>query len=428
MVFASKAHKCFPRRAPSGVDLRQLAMSRTILRNAKIFRGDSCQLESGDVEIKGRRIGRIAPAGELATEAGAVELDVAGAFVSAGWIDVHVHVFEGIGVFSLPPRDVGTRRGVTTMADTGTAGALTYAAFEKFVSRRSAERVFAFLNVSLIGAMHGYPTVVPIMGELCDIRYVDIPAMLAAATKFPEHLVGFKVRLTDVLADYLEENERAGLMAAARASGDTGLPFMVHHHTSSLSADEVLGTMRSGDILTHLYNPSHSRPFDPLNRPLDALLEARQRGVLFDVGHGIGSFAWDVAETVCRVHQFWPDTISTDMHTFCINGPVFDLATTLTKFLYLGMPIESVIASCTVRPAGALGKQHLVGVLEEGREADLTVFRMEAGDWPLYDVYGDVRRVTERIRPEMTFRAGQMFRCAAPAPVDLQEMELVATR
>ncbi len=403
-------------------------MRSLILQNAHILRGTSCQEERADIEVRSGRITRIAPAGTREATLDGDTLDLNGMYVSAGWIDLHVHVFEGMGVFSLRPSDVGLRRGVTTMLDTGTAGALTYPGFERFISRGSSERVFALLNTSIIGALHGYPTVQPFMGEYCDARYADLNALLTTVRQHPDYLVGFKVRLTDILADHIEANERAGLHAAQEASSETGLPFMVHHHNSLLSPEEVLGSMRQGDILTHLYNPSRSRPFAANGEPLDCLLEARQRGVLLDVGHGIGSFAWKNAETAIGKHGLLPDTISTDLHQFCLAGPVFDLATTLTKFLYLGMSLSEVIAGCTVNAARALGKGDLLGVLEEGREADLTIFRLEEGNWPLYDAFGDARHISRRIRPEFVVKSGELVNCAAPAPVVPEAMRLVAKR
>lgn len=390
-----------------------------------VFLGESCELVEVDVELRDGKISRI---GKIESAPGKLELDGKGMYLSAGWIDIHVHVFEGIGIFSVPPGTVGLQRGVTTLLDAGTAGALTFEAFEKFVSHPAPEDVYALLNISLIGAIHGYPTVEPIMGELCDVRYANVPAAIKAAKKFPNSIVGFKVRLTDVLANSCEDTERTALQATASASREFGLPFMVHHHNSNLSSEEVLGVMRAGDILTHLYNPSRSRPFDSMGRPLDCLLEARQRGVLLDVGHGMGSFSWDVAEIACGEHAVWPDTISTDTHSFCLQGPVFDLATTMTKFLHLGMPLQAVVAACTVNAARALGKGHRHGVIEIGREADLTLFRLEEGEWPLYDVYGDLRTNRVRFRPEHAFKDGVHFHCAAPSAVCLGDMDLVATK
>lgn len=400
-------------------------MSHWIIRDATVFLGEHCNTGQVDLEL---RDGKISQIGKVESAPGIAEIDGKGMYVSAGWIDIHVHVFEGIGIFSVPPGTVGLQRGVTTLLDAGTAGALTFEAFEKFVSDPAAEDVYALLNISLIGAIHGYPTVEPIMGEFCDVRYANVPAAVKAARQYPDSIVGFKVRLTDVLADNCEEIERAALQATVSASTEFGLPFMVHHHSSNLSPEEVLGAMRAGDILTHLYNPSRSRPFDPSGRPLECLLEARQRGVLLDVGHGIGSFSWEVAEAACADYDFWPDTISTDTHSFCLQGPVFDLATTMTKFLHLGMPLSDVVAACTVNAARALGKGHRHGVIELGREADLTLFRLEEGEWPLYDVYGDLRMTHVRFRPEHTFKRGTHFHCAAPSPVVLEEMELVASR
>src|SRR5205823_3823910 len=134
--------------------------------------------------------------------------------------------------------------------------------------------------------------------------------------------------------------------------------------------------------------PDHG--FGPDGTPLPVMWQARERGVIFDVGHGVGSFAWAVAEPACRRHGFWPDTISTDIHRFNLHGPVFDLPTTMSKFLYLGLPLAKVIQAATSTPARALGLSERFGTLAVGRDADITLLRLEAGHFPLTDVRGEV--------------------------------------
>ena len=269
-------------------------------------------------------------------------------------IDLHVHVY-GMGIFSIDPQAVFA--GVTTMPDTVLAGALTYPTFHRFVISQSREDVFALLNISMIGCIQGHPDIPPYMGDLNDARHAHAPSAIECIQRYRDRIIGTKVRLTAGLANNCEENERAGLKGALEAAARTGLPCMVHHVKSSIPTGEMLNSMRSGDIVTHLYHPHADRAFSVKNgAPLDALLRARERGVIFDVGHGVGAFAWSTAAPACQQHGFWPDTISTDIHRFNINGPVFDMATTMSKF-HLGMPLEVLQAHRRARARDATGNR-----------------------------------------------------------------------
>ena len=166
--------------------------------------------------------------------------------------------------------------------------------------------------------------------------------------------------------------------------------------------------------MTHLYHRQPDSPFEGENRaPSEALRRARERGVILDVGHGIGSFAWAAAEPACRQHGFWPDTISTDIHAFNMNGPVHDLPTVMSKLLHLGMPLGEVIRASTRRPAEALKQGDRLGLLRPGRQADITLLRMEEGPCPLYDVLGEVRSADRRLVPVSVLKRGVRHPCVA---------------
>ena len=169
-------------------------------------------------------------------------------------------------------------------------------------------------------------------------------------------------------------------------------------------------------MYTHLYHPHPDHGFDDHGAPLDAMLEARSRGVLFDVGHGVGAFAWRVAEPACRTFGFWPDTISTDLHQFNLRGPVFDLPTTMSKFLYLGMPLEQIIRATSFAPAAAMRLPDRIGTLRTGLQADITVLRKVSGSFPLMDVEGQVRLAPERLVAVSVCKLGRWTTCAASEP------------
>jgi dihydroorotase len=186
---------------------------------------------------------------------------------------------------------------------------------------------------------------------------------------------------------------------------------MIHHVNSSVPLETVLTALRPGDILTHIYHPRPDHGFGPDGAPLPVMRQARERGVVLDVGHGVGSFAWSVAEPACRQYGFWPDTISTDIHRFNLHGPVFDLPTTMSKFLYLGLSPAEVIRAATSAPARAMGLQDQFGSLVAGRAADITLLRLEAGRFPLADVRGEVRVADRRLTAIAVFKRGAYREC-----------------
>lgn len=362
--------------------------------------------------------GKIQELGANLAAHGEEVIDAAGLIVSPGLIDLHVHVFSGMGLYSVDPVDAGLRTGVTTMLDTGTAGALSYATMAKFVIPAAEEDVFALLNISMIGAIQGHPKFPPYMGDLNDARHADVPSAVACINRFPDHLIGTKVRLTSGLANYEEKNEWAGFHGVFESATLTNRPCMIHHAASKIPTETVLKALRAGDIYTHLYNPHPDHGFDEHGAPLEALLEARSRGVLFDVGHGVGAFVWRVAEPACRQFNFWPDTISTDIHQFNLHGPVFDMPTTMGKFLYLGMPLEQVIRASTSVPAVAMRLQDKLGALLPGLQADVVLLKHERGNFPLVDVEGQTRIGGEQLVPISVCKRGRWTQCAVAQPAD----------
>ncbi|MDA1045170.1 MAG: amidohydrolase family protein, partial [Verrucomicrobia bacterium] len=298
-----------------------------------------------------------------------------------------------------------------TMLDTGTAGSLTYANLARFIMPAAQEDVFSLLNISMIGAIQGHPDFPPFMGDLNDARHADVPSAIECVKRYPERIIGMKVRLTSGLADFEEQNEWAGFHGVFEASEQTGRPCMIHHAASRIPTTNVLQALRAGDIYTHLYHPHQDHGFDKHGAPLDAMLEARSRGVLFDVGHGVGAFVWRVAEPACQQFNFWPDTISTDIHRFNLHGPVFDLPTTMSKFLHLGMPLEQVIRATTSVPASAMGLQDRLGSLRSGLQADIVLLKREQETFPLLDTEGQTRHANERLVPISVCKRGQWSAC-----------------
>lgn len=381
-----------------------------ILRNARVFDGSGSPSRVGDVLIRGQKIEAVGAS--LQAPEGTRELNLDGRSVSPGWIDLHTHVFAGYGVFSVAPEDIGLRSGVTTLVDAGSTGALNYEIFEKNVIRGAREKILAYVNIASTGLPHGHAGISGFVGDHMHPGLHSPELAQSLLEHFSNSIVGWKARLTAVLADNDASLERQALDRLLTLRDATGLPVMVHHIESSIPAEILLDHLKAGDVYTHLYHGRESTIFDPqTGEPLPSAVAARERGVLFDVGHGSGAFQWECAKKACQDHRFWPDTISSDLHHFNLFQPVRDMATTMTKFLHLGLPLERVIAMVTGNAAAALGSAAGSGLLRVGDPADLTVFEMVPGPFPLPDAAGVLQDVPERILPLVAFSNGEAVSC-----------------
>ena len=368
-----------------------------VIRNGTVIDPASGLNDRCDVRISGGRIAGIER--EIARRDGDEEMDAAGHLVVPGLVDLHVHVYWGVADLSVEADPTCLGRGVTTVVDAGSAGANTFPGFRRWVVDSSAGRVLAYLNISATGQID------PFLGELHDLRFADPERAATVALANPEVIVGFKVRVSEMLAG---PNGLAGLDLALEAGRATSLPVMVHIGGTPFDIEEVLRRLRPGDIVTHAY--TGWRPgaiVSDAGRVVAGAREARRRGVRFDVGHGAGSFTWAVAEAALA-DGFLPDTISSDLHRFNIATPVQDLATTLSKFLLLGLSIPDVLAMATIRPAAALGPAGgRLGALTVGGEADVTVLELRQGPTTLVDSAGIGRDASRRLVPVAVVRAGR---------------------
>lgn len=327
-------------------------------------------------------------------------LDATDLLVVPGLVDLHVHVYWGVADLSVEADPTCLGRGATTVVDAGSAGANTFPGFRRSVVEASRGRVLAYLNISAMGQID------PFFGELHDLRFADPERAAAAATANPDLIVGFKVRVSEMLAG---PNGLAGLDRALEAGRATDLPVMVHIGGTPFDIEEVLVRLRPGDVVTHAY--TGWRPGGIVTdegRVVAAAGEARARGVRFDVGHGAGSFTWPIAEAALA-DGFRPDTISSDLHRFNVAGPVHDLATTLSKFLLLGLSLDEVISLATAAPAAALRRGAELGSLAVGAEADITLLRLEEGRFGLTDSAGTTREARQRLVPAAVIRAGRQW-------------------
>jgi len=347
------------------------------------------------------RDGRVAAVGDNLT-GGAQIIDCSGKIVAPGMIDLHVHIFWGVSYLGIPADPHCIARGVTTAVDAGSAGADTFPGLRRYVIEASATRLYAMLNIAAQGMLHAD------IGEFDDLRYSSVPRALAMIEQHRDLILGVKVRLTrDTIV-----SAASGLrpLALAREAADAaGLPIMVHQQEAWCdSIDDILALMRGGDIMTHCFHGSNHGIMDEQGRVRRSVLEAMERGVIFDVGHGAGSFSWSIAEQALA-QGVAPQTISSDLHSYNVNGPVFDLATTASKFLQLGVSLDGVLSRVTAASVGAIGMADRLGTLQVGAAGDAVVFDLEEGAFPLWDSHGELRTAERRLEPHLVVRAGRIY-------------------
>jgi dihydroorotase len=388
-----------------------MALYDTVVRGGRVIDPSQDIDTVCDVAIAGRRIAAI---GQNLAAGGVRDgvIDATGLLVTPGMVDLHTHVYWGVAPLAVEPDPNCLARGVTTAVDAGSSGASTFPAFRRYVIDVSATRIVAMLHISSIGmarddGANGTPGAI---GELEDIRWARVDRAIAVAREHADVITGIKVRLEDKMVGTDPENCREALRRTQQAAEAIGKPAMVHVGGTTIPLDEILGALNSGDTVTHCYHARSEGVLDEHGKIRPSVRRAVERDINFDVGHGQGSFNYGVARAALE-QDLLPGTISSDIHCWNIAGPVYDLATTATKFLHLGLPLCDVLRRVTCNPARAIGMADQIGTLAPGAAADISLLRLAEGEWPLEDSYGTVETASQRLEPVSVLRAGRLYPC-----------------
>lgn len=361
-----------------------------LLKNGQVF--DPANKRNGrmDIAIVGNKIAKVAP--DLPARQARSVIDASQYRVTPGLIDIHTHFdAQGAGL-NLNPDHNALRYGVTTAVDAGSSGADNFEAFRTKVILHAKTRVLAFLNIVAAG-MYGAQVE-------DDPKQMDVAKAVAMVNKHKDLIVGIKTA-------HYQPADWTAVDNAVKAASESGTVTMVDFHPKPGRGykELILQHMRPGDIHTHFYG--RLTPQLDANKKIEPyMLEARKRGVLFDVGHGSGSFWFRIA--VPAIQQgFLPDTISTDIHKSSVMLPRATLLNVMSKFMNIGMTFEQVVERTTVAPAKAIHRTEL-GTLNEGAVADIALLEIEQGSFAFLDSGHGKLTGNQRLRCALTIRAGKV--------------------
>ncbi len=352
-----------------------------------------------DVAIQGNRIAAVDR--DIPADAAGRVIDAVGQIVTPGLVDLHTHVYHNVTFWGIQADPVAARSGVTTWLDVGSAGAYNLPGFNEWIAKPAQSRIYSLLNISSIG-------LTATTWELANLNYCDVDLCVKLMQLYEGLVLGVKCRIDFATTG---NNGIEPLSRARIAAEQAQLPMMVHIGRGPPTLLEVLDLMRPGDILTHCFTGHDMRIIDDSGKLIEAAQRAWDNGVIMDIGHGAGSFSFETAEALIAAGRK-PDVISSDIHQMSVHGPLYDLPTCLSKFLALGMTLEDVIRAATIRPAEAMGLADEIGSLKVGALADVALFKVEEGSFPLYDVFMNKRESKQLLCNTLTIVNGQeMERC-----------------
>ncbi len=374
-------------------------MTNTLIKSGKVYDHETHQFLPLDVLLEGTSVKTIASS---ITDATATVVDAAGAYVTAGFIDLHCHIYDHplYRTSRLSADRIGVRQGVACLIDTGSAGPTTIDAFKQFVIDTQETAAFALCNVG----SPGQPGVDG--GHTAKPELISLSGTVKAIERNPDWILGVKV---------LASSSHTGLMGieavkiGRKAAEISGTPLMVHIGNAPPVIDEVLDLLREGDIVTHAYHGKVGGVLGYRDEVIPQFKAAVNRGVIVDIAHGRSSFSFATCEKA--MDQGMPvHTISSDLHGGNVNRYVVSLARTMSKFRLLGLTLEEVVRAVTLAPANALGLQRFgFGTLTQGGDANITLFRETTRAVEVEDSEGEVRTTRHWIEPFKVFVRGKAF-------------------
>jgi dihydroorotase len=369
----------------------------TVLRNAHVIDPEQNIDGIADVHVAD---GKIAAIGKLPPIPGVETIDLAGHYLSPGWIDAHVHVYGTLGFAD--PDSIGIWQGVTTYVDAGGPG---IGSLDEFMATMEGLETTlyagAFIRpIGIIGLSY-------IEDEIRGLDNVPVAAWLDFVAEHPGLIRYLKMGAFNEWG--------GGPLKIGKGLAETlGVPLYVHigefRATEEARSLQAFRVAERGDMITHLYHENAGNILDENGRVLDIVRDAERRGVLFDIGFGGNNFSWRVAETA-YAQGVIPNIISSDLQQFNVTGPAYSLAHVLSIFHRLGMSVQQIVERVTANPAKALGLRDSAGSLRVGMPADITVFRWEEGQFEFSDSLGKRRSAAQQIKPVMAFKAGRRFDC-----------------
>ena len=353
--------------------------------------------------------GRIAQTGSaISGPEGADILDAGGSYLSPGWTDIHTHIWYGATDISLRPEQCGARHGVTTMVDAGSAGEANFHGLRELMIEPALENVYAFLNIGSIGLVACNRVT-----ELADMRSIDIDRIAATVEAHRDVIVGLKVRASAVISGGWD---LVPVKLAKKLGRVLKLPIMVHVGEPPPLYDDILALLTEGDIVTHCFNGKVGGSILEDEDLYTLVEDAAARGVVLDVGHGGASFSFEVAKAALEKGML-PQTISTDLHNRSMDGAVWDMGTTMSKLLSLGMGFNDVINAATIAPRKAIRVDH-TDLLATGKPAEFTIFDLEKSDLEVKDSKGVKSVLHEIFEPRHAILGAQAIKAHRyqPAP------------
>jgi dihydroorotase len=380
-----------------------------ILKDGRLIDSASGLDGQRDIHI---RDGLVAAIGTDLKAEGATPIDVKGLIVTPGLIDVHLHLMNGLGAFGVDPDIFGVGSGVTTVVDAGSAGHSLLTVFRNYVTRNAKTRVLNYVNLSTLGGVTG-----PGYSILADPRLIDEDKIEKAVEANRDIIVGIKIMATGgaLGAEGLKP------LARARKLGDSlKIPLLVHigeswtKDTAPVHVGDVLKYLRAGDIVTHMFTVHPGGLLDPNGKLWPQVRDAKESGVLMDVGHGLHNLNFDVARKVLD-QELFPDGVSTDGHRGNRAGPVYDLPTTMAKLMALGFSLNQVVEMATINAARLLGRSHEIGFVRVGQPAEISVLRLEERQWKAVDSQKGTIQARQALVPVYAIRNETIYE---PLPVE----------